>query len=220
MDFKNKTLRPMRLCLTDTLDVPCDTCHLDITPNQRYFRDALDKGPATHENCFGMAPTCPGCGVVGCPGSQGCTSIGELIEQTRQLKEEEDALIVDIDPGVRRLVKWLRSKNFDTCDSGDGESKPYAKDPESGGRPYPHVIIQAENEDLVAESLRLLNELRDAGVRIYPVGHFEGDEWPSFTAMYDGKFPYIQTTYDPCMDNAFIELAGVNDSKLPPGLGV
>lgn len=45
-----------------------------------------------------------------------------------------------IDPGVRRLVRWLRAMGFDTTDSGDGVTKPAAGDVEA--LTVPHVFIR------------------------------------------------------------------------------
>lgn len=58
----------------------------------------------------------------------------------------------DLDPGVRRLVAFLRKHNFDTCDSGDGVSKP--EDERSFGD-VAHVVMRVEVDKLVSESHRL-----------------------------------------------------------------
>jgi len=81
----------------------------------------------------------------------------------------------ELDPGVRNFVGFLRSKGFNTTDSGDGESKPE----EARIMPWPHVFISVPGaeQNLIPESQRLLVEMTAAGLDVQP-----GD---------------IQATYDP-----------------------
>jgi len=37
-----------------------------------------------------------------------------------------------LNPGIRRLVVWLRANGFDTCDSGDGQTHDHACDRSCG----------------------------------------------------------------------------------------
>lgn len=80
----------------------------------------------------------------------------------------------ELDPGIRRVVRWLREAGFDTCDSGDGISKFL---PDSGWDPaghdelmrIPHVAMTCGPEDLVRMADRIagmLSVLRiDVGVQ-------------------------------------------------------
>jgi hypothetical protein len=93
----------------------------------------------------------------------------------------------DIDVGVRVLVRRLRAKGFDTCDSGDG-----TKTGMGCARDHAHVTIQVKPDDLVSEARRLRDEVGYVGVfRLGPIG---SGGWS------------IQATYDPCDESAFIDL--------------
>lgn len=41
---------------------------------------------------------------------------------------QHDDIIAACDPGIRRVVAWLRERGFKTTDSGDGVTKPSAGD--------------------------------------------------------------------------------------------
>ena len=45
----------------------------------------------------------------------------------------------EIDPGIRALVLALRLEGFETCDSGDGQSKPADWYATGEALPFPHV---------------------------------------------------------------------------------
>jgi hypothetical protein len=64
-----------------------------------------------------------------------------------------------LDPGIRDLVVRLNKLGFDTCDSGDGVTKPAAGWSEDEALRYPHVFSEVDPEDMVYESLRLFNIL-------------------------------------------------------------
>jgi hypothetical protein len=42
-----------------------------------------------------------------------------------------------LNPGIARLVHWLRATGFDTIDSGDGRTREHDCD-----RPYPYVVMR------------------------------------------------------------------------------
>lgn len=91
-----------------------------------------------------------------------------------------------LDPGIRETVKFLRSHDFETTDSGDGVSKPKV------GRvfDFPHVFMQCRAEDMIAESGRLRRVVEDRIGRDLEQGQ-------------------IQATYDPVSNVALLMLAGV-----------
>ena len=58
--------------------------------------------------------------------------------------------IDQLDPGVRDLVVYLNSMDFETCDSGDGVSKP-----EMGcALPYLNVFVQCDPIFMIEEARR------------------------------------------------------------------
>ncbi len=110
---------------------------------------------------------------------------------------------VPINPGIRRMVDFLRQYDFLTIDSGDGETHACACD-----RNYGYVAIRVENEhELIDEAVRLKRLLWGCGIQCVPQGTpLEGDK----------PQPCIQASYDPCDDIALLELFYVHDSLLPP----
>lgn len=116
----------------------------------------------------------------------------------------------ELDNGIRRLVKLLRSWCFETTDSGDGVSKKlngtWDDDCCMG---TPHVIIQVDNPaDLASEADRLLRKLREIGVDIRQFG------------VDDGIHGGIEVTYDPVDRTCIIMLWQVTDHDIPDELGV
>lgn len=61
-----------------------------------------------------------------------------------------------LDPGIRRTVRWLHSIGYPTQDSGDGVSKPAPE------RDFdvPHVVIPVEPEYLISVTQALNSELQ------------------------------------------------------------
>ena len=81
-----------------------------------------------------------------------------LIAHVPPLSPEEEAAL---DPGIRKMVKWMRQLGYDTTDSGDGVSKfnklaAHPNDPDEapeGVIDTPHVIIQLDYGEWNRESL-------------------------------------------------------------------
>lgn len=114
--------------------------------------------------------------------------------------EEGELNYEELDPGIRELVRWLRSLGFDTCDSGDGESKPQ----ERRFLDFQHVfIIVKEPQNLIEECLRLQTMLkRDHGIELKPSGPDE-----------EGN-PEVGGSFDPANRLATIEVYHIEDSML------
>lgn len=79
----------------------------------------------------------------------------------------DDFDLSQIDHGVRKLVGYLRRRNFRTTDSGDGVSK-LADVPDDATDDdycmpldYPHVFMVAEGHDAAAEARRLHKVVRE-----------------------------------------------------------
>jgi hypothetical protein len=101
-----------------------------------------------------------------------------------------------LNPGIRELVRRLRAKNLNTCDSGDGKTHEHECD-----RTYPYVSIRIGDPiDLIPMSRGLLSLLGEWGVSIQDIGIYER--------------PCIQATYDPANNLAMIDLCYVDDTML------
>jgi hypothetical protein len=66
--------------------------------------------------------------------------------------------IGEIDPGIRKVVRFLRAAGANTTDSGDGK-KP-------DGLEYPHVFIRCYRDDMGA----FIRYLEDLGLNLSPIG--------------------------------------------------
>ena len=60
-----------------------------------------------------------------------------------------------LDPGIRDLVVQLNDAGFSTTDSGDGKSKPAEWYASGEAFPYPHVVCEVSQEQIVKETQRL-----------------------------------------------------------------
>lgn len=110
----------------------------------------------------------------------------------------------ELDPGIRDTVRWLDEHGFETCDSGDGESKfeeGWTED--DGAMPFPHVIIHCLRENLVMEADRLAIMLLQEGMSI------DMGEKP-----VNGNL-HIQAMYNPGDLGASIMLVGTVDVEYP-----
>lgn len=54
----------------------------------------------------------------------------------------------ELDPGIRDIVRLLNESGHVTTDSGDGVSKPADWYASGEAIPFPHVVIEAEREEL------------------------------------------------------------------------
>jgi len=106
-----------------------------------------------------------------------------------------------LNPGIRRLVRWLNDHGFETCDSGDGETHECTCD-----REYAYVVMTVKDPfNLIDETLRLTRLVSGLGVPIAPI-------------TGDGTVVSIQASYDPAQASSFIDLMGLKDSMLPAEL--
>jgi hypothetical protein len=131
-----------------------------------------------------------------------------------------------LDPGIRRVVEWLRVHGFDTTDSGDGRSKfdpdsPYYwPDAESSGvSRTPHVVIRTDPNKLVMVADALHELLRTHGV----LANVDGEREAFFEAMVAGKElaepPSIEASYNPGESIegkpfGVVMLIGVDDARM------
>ena len=110
-----------------------------------------------------------------------------------------------LDPGICKVVRWLRERGFDTMDSGDGVSKKLGI--ERGlAMDIPHVIIKTEPATMAAEADRLAQTLREAGIAVKA---YEHGGLPNDAAV-------VEATYSPVDGYAVVALLGLDDVALPP----
>jgi len=111
--------------------------------------------------------------------------------------------LAELDPKIRRTVKWLRSQGYDTCDSGDGSKAGTMECAMS----VPNVFMDVEKPiDVISEADRL-HALLLPLLGEPEVSEENGPSW------------MVQTNYSPFDGIALIELYGVSDDMLPADLG-
>jgi hypothetical protein len=115
----------------------------------------------------------------------------------------ESDMLAGIDPGVKRLVAWLRVRGFNTTDSGDGKTKLAQGFTEDDGVcAYPHVAIKVRPAKLIDEADRLAILLwEEHGITIEPTPP-------------EGNPPQIDASYCVPTNSAMILLNHVDDSML------
>lgn len=100
-----------------------------------------------------------------------------------------------VNPGIRLTVAALNAAGFETCDSGDGETRDFECD-----RRGPYVVIMSSSDRLVEQADALVKFLESNDVQVVPMGE-EGVQ--------------IQASYDPCDGSAIIDVSGIHDRLLP-----
>lgn len=105
-----------------------------------------------------------------------------------------------LNPGIVRVVEWLRAHGFDTTDSGDGATHDHPCD-----RPYPYVSMRGTESD----ARRLAALLRARGV-VLPAS---AEAWPLGCEAPRGVV--VSYSYDPASDIGIVDLAGLCDRTLP-----
>lgn len=98
--------------------------------------------------------------------------------------------------GLRKTVIWLNTNGFITVESGDGDTS--LSDKYECDRDYPYVMMTVEPQDIIKETERLYQLLRQQYITVDTIG---GDI-------------SIQASFDPANYSAVICLMGVNDEVL------
>jgi hypothetical protein len=105
---------------------------------------------------------------------------------------------LNLDPGITKVVTFLRQKGFETTDSGDGVTKRAAGDEEA--LDLPHVAVRVPEElGLTRAADNLLTFFSVHGVPIDEQGKW--DIW-------------IEASYDPANRIGILVLFGLDDTKL------
>jgi hypothetical protein len=120
----------------------------------------------------------------------------------------------ELDPNIRKVVKWLNDNGFKTVESHDGDHKFEGKtdgekvDLECEGVPhFPMVVIEVEDADLlVQETERLAGHVEDIVGEIFP--------WVE-DAVDTGDLA-ISAFYDPTVKRAFIRITQLADDWFDP----
>lgn len=115
-----------------------------------------------------------------------------------------------LDPGVRRLVVLLRLWGFETCDSGDGRSKPGAGQVDDRGivevQQAPHVQIQLDDVgDVLERFAELRYLLENVGILV------DSSDTPA-SPMLQGSIGFVRTPA--AKTTAFLEVWNVDDAHL------
>jgi hypothetical protein len=108
----------------------------------------------------------------------------------------------DLDPGIRRTVRWLQAEGFRTTDSGDGVTKFQGGDPMEGACDFPHVVCVVSSDLIASEADRLADLVRGRGVEVAPNGRREEGE------------AEISASYDPADGSCLLILNYVGDAEL------
>jgi hypothetical protein len=114
----------------------------------------------------------------------------------------EDFNYHQLDPGVRRLVRWLRNLGFVTTDSGDGYTKLMENSNDPDVLEYPHVFMIVACEQMYQEAARLVAALHTLGIEI--------KQWDGCEII-----PMVWAEWDAGDQTAVIGLIHVDDTMLP-----
>jgi hypothetical protein len=112
-----------------------------------------------------------------------------------------------LDPGIRRVVVWLRSLGYRTTDSGDGVSKP----PEArvmGDRPHVFMVVPTDN--FFADVDRLADAVDAFGI--------ECGEWDQDAEPFPPGLVLVQGQYSGGL--CTLSVTGLHEGNLPAGLGL
>jgi hypothetical protein len=97
-----------------------------------------------------------------------------------------------LDPGIRKVVRWMRENGFETTDSGDGETKTDM----DCAFDMPNVAVHCTRADLFIEADRLADMIRTHLPRVYQEVH-------------------IEASYDPMDRSCVLLLLRLHDRMLP-----
>ena len=100
-----------------------------------------------------------------------------------------------LNPGIRRTVRLIHDLGYETCDSGDGETREHACDRDEG---YV-VIVVRDHEDMEVVATDVYEALRE---------HIPDDGFGGWNGVH------IQAHYSPVDGLRMVDINGINDSML------
>lgn len=119
-------------------------------------------------------------------------------------------IIEALDPGIRRIVLWMRGLGFETTDSGDGVTKPARGEDWTEGVPHVYAVLPS-----LSQAPQLVKHLTDA---------LEHRGFRLVQACSDGKGNvvdqpkhgdvWVQVTYDAANGVTVLSLHGARDDML------
>lgn len=113
------------------------------------------------------------------------------------------------DQGVKKLVRLLRSKGFNTTDSGDGVSKPK----EERVLDFPHVFMSYSSvEQAKEEATRLYTMLTEMGVKFG--FDLEVEDCANLDDLDIPPIPWIEVSWSPIDNVALVGLTNVTDNNI------
>lgn len=116
--------------------------------------------------------------------------------------------VIEINPGIQKLVEILSKAGHRTVDSGDGETHDFECDRDHG-----YVVILSAPDRLADEADQVATLLRILGFRVAP----QGPDYPAEGACW------VEASYAPADGVALINVSHVHDRMLrlesfpPPG---
>lgn len=134
--------------------------------------------------------------------SEDTDSFEEIIAKARAYDPDQDP---QLNPGIKKTVKWLRALGYVTVDSGDGETHICGCDLPV---PYVHVYFDTPIE-AVEESQRIKEDVEAIlGAEVWSI-HKPDPENPGETYT-----PSIEVSYSPVDGLAAASLIGITDVML------
>lgn len=114
----------------------------------------------------------------------------------------------ELDPGIRDLVRLLRSNGFATTDSGDGKTKLGGDSPMECAEPTPNVYMEADRATMLDEAERLTLLLHD---------HLRDGVLDEEIDIGDGQMAprvIVEAIYLPISYSAVLSVHGVTDEDI------
>lgn len=135
-------------------------------------------------------------------------------DSIKYVKAIDDIKYEELDIGIRNLVRLLRSKGFETTDSGDGKSK-FENNTACCAEPVSNVYIEVNATRMVAESHRLMEVIRDNTIEGTLESTIRNEE-----LEMDVPRVLIEASYSPIEGTAILMIHGLLDSDLRTEYGI
>lgn len=131
------------------------------------------------------------------------SEVGSATAETHTVADFDPA---ELDPGIRRVVVWLRSLGCRTTDSGDGASKP----DDARVLNFPHVYLVVSKSAFFATVHRLEAAIDALGI--------DPGEWDQDVDLCPPGLVLVEGQYGSGV--CTISVTGLHEGNLPAGLGL